>query len=165
MTFALRSTRPLLVLAGITLWACADKLGIHQLVLEQGETEGAANCVLLTDDGSTSGGTGRAVVESDADYRQYQKMSGGHATFTFTLPPEPGDEAEQQPGVPGVGVEPGVLALEIDIYLDSFGRGARRDHFDTRDGVEHAVYTWAEADCEQFRRSVPQWVLDKVAAP
>jgi hypothetical protein len=165
MIFARRPARSLLLLSSITLCACSDKLGIHQLVIEEGETEGPASCVLLTDDGSSSSGGGVGPFDSDDDYGQQFKMSGGRAKFWFFIRPEPGDEATEQLDGQGPMPSRGALALEIDIDLESFAGGAQRDSFATRDGVEHEVYTWAEGDCEQFRHSVPEWVVAKVSGP
>ncbi len=164
MTFVLRTTHALLISASIILCACSNQLDIQQLVLAEGETEGRGICATLTDDGTTLSGGSAAALDSDDDYRQYFEMGGGRATFSFFIRlSEPGDPANQSGG-PASGMNPGALALEFSINQDRFGRGARLHHFETRDGVEHAVYTWAE-DCKETIRSPPQWVLDKVAAP
>jgi hypothetical protein len=166
MTSVLRATRSLLLLSSITLWACSDQMAIHQLVLAEGETEGAGFCATLSD--GLSGGN-FTTCDSDDDYRQQFVMGGGQAKFSFLISRDLGDDTQKQVGGPGPSFgspDRCVLVLDIDIDQDHFAHGARLDHFATRAGVEHAVYTWAEADCElPEQRSVPQWVLDKVAAP
>lgn len=165
MTLTPRSTRSLLILWSIIILGCSDGIGINQLVLVEGETKGGPSCTLLTDDGSRSTGGDVGAFDSDDDYQQHQTAGGGKAKFSFFIRPEPGEEHTGQLYGRGPEVQLGELALEFEVDLDKFAHDARLDHFETRDGVEHEVYTWASADCEKVQRSVPDWVLEKVAAP
>ena len=164
MTSALRSTRSLLIVASLTIGACSsDQLGVHQLVLEKGETEGTGECWSLGDDGGSLTIGDRNPFDSDDDYRRHYEMANGKARIRIFVRSEPGHEPEDQGSPP---LPPGKLALDVELDMDRFDRDdVLRDSFETRDGVAHDVYTWTEADCENRHNTLPQWVLDSVGDP
>ena len=146
-----RTLRPLLASAGL-LVACADGTGVHQFERREGELEWRRSCTLLTDHGGVSGKT-VSPLRSDADYRTENTFKNGKGNYKFFVRAAPERETEHPEGE---------LALEINVTMDNFHKGsARLDHFQTRDGAEHEVYTWGEADCESQPEVPPQWVLDK----
>jgi hypothetical protein len=151
-----RTLRPLLAAAGL-LVACADSTGVQQLQRREDELAWRSSCALLTDDGSGVAAKDVTPPRSDADYRIESVFKDGKGTYKFFVRAAPAQQTEHPEGE---------LALEIKLTLDDFPKGsARRDHFQTRDGAEHEVVTWGEADCESYPAVPPQWVLEKVGEP
>ena len=146
----------LLLAAGGLLSACADSTGVYQYEHRQDELEWHRSCDLLSDRGGM-GSKSSTPPQSDADYTTENGFIGGKGYYKFFVRAAPGQEREQPEGE---------LVLEIKLTLDDFPKGsARLDHFQTRDGAEHEVYTWGEADCEDYPDAPPQWVFDKVGEP
>jgi hypothetical protein len=146
-----------LLLISLGLLGCsADSFGVQSVVLGPDQSQAGADCVLLSDDGSSS--AGETLTPPDAGgYREEQTAGSGKMSFRYYVRAREGSASANPLGE---------LALEIKLNNGNFGRGsARSGVFQTADGVSHRVYVWGTNDCEDVGDGPPQWVRERLHEP